>query len=150
MKRFLSVAFAALLALSLTAEDFNLYIVDNTSAKATYAVSDLQKITFESGNVVVTTTTGTTASVAISDIAKMYFNTETAEGIGSVAQASVTFNGQVLSFSGTADKVDIYTVSGALVASGRQLDGSAISLADMPDGVYVVRIDGQSFKVIKQ
>lgn len=150
MKRTLLAAIAALFCLSAMAEDFNLYIINAASEKTTYAVTDLQKITFEDGSVVVTTTAGTTATVAISDIAKMYFNTESAEGINAISQSAISFDGNTIHFAESADKVSVYSASGSLVATGSQLAGSTLSLSDMPHGVYIVAIDGKSFKVIKQ
>ena len=149
MKRLLT-AFTLLFCLSAMAEDFSLYIINSASETTTYAVTDLQKITFESGNVVVTTTAGTSTTVSISDIAKMYFDTSSAEGIDAIRQSAISFDGTAIHFAEAADKVNVYTVSGTLVATGSQLAGTSLSLSDMPDGVYVVSIDGKSFKVIKQ
>lgn len=150
MKRFLSVALAMSLALCALAEDFNLYIINSASEKTSYAVSDLQKITFDSGMVVITASDGTSTSVNISDISQMYFNTETADAINALEQAAIRFDGQTISFTGQATKVSVYQPSGALVASGSDLQGSSISLAELPSGVYLVNIDGKGFKVIKR
>lgn len=150
MKRILSVAIATCFALSALAEDFNLYIIDSANEKTAYAVNDLQKITFDNGSVVITANDGTTASFSISGISQMYFNTEAADGINAIDQAAIRFDGQAISFTGRADRVTVCQPNGTLVATGTDLQGSSLSLADLPTGIYIVNIDGKGFKVVKQ
>jgi len=149
MKKMLLVAIATICSLSAFADDLNLYIIDSSNTEASYPVSSLQKITFESGNVVVTTTSGTTASTAISDVSKMYFGTASTAIETAQAAQDIAFDGQNITVLG-GGKVSVFQPSGALVASATADDGQTISLQTLPKGIYVVKMDGKSFKVVKK
>jgi len=127
MKKHLLLACMACFSLAALADDINLYIVNNASEKTSYAVSDLQKITFSEGNVVLTHTNGQTTAVAISEVSSMYFDTETAEAINLVRDGEVNL-----------DNATIYDLS------GRRLNG-------LQRGVNIIRTaEGKSLKIVKK
>ena len=147
MKKFFLAAFAALFSLTCLADDYCLNVIAN--ATDSYATASLKKISFENGNVVVTTSDGASTSYAISSISQMYFSS-TSAGIGSISNdKSFAWDGTTLSLNGLKGKVQVYQPSGALVAS-ESTDSQSINLSRLSKGVYVVNVDGKSFKIIKK
>lgn len=120
---------------ALADDDYSLYIVSGSSAAPTsYAVSDIQKITFSNGNVVVTKTDGTSASVAMSSISSMYLDVTSVDAIE------------------TMDADEALNLSAVYDLQGRMV---ARRFADFKDnssfasGIYVITHGGQSYKFIK-
>ena len=147
MKKFFLAAFAALFSLTCLADDYYLNVIAN--ATDSYATASLKKITFENGNVVVTTSNGTSTSYAISSISQMYFSS-TSAGIGTIStDSNIAWDGTTLSLNGLKGKVQVYQPSGALVAS-ESADAEHINLSRLSKGVYVVNVNGQSFKIVKK
>ena len=147
MKKIFLAAFAALISLTCLADDYYLNVIAN--ATDSYATASLKKITFENGNVVVTTSNGTSTSYAISSISQMYFSS-TSAGIGSIStDSNIAWDGTTLSLNGLKGKVQVYQPSGALVAS-ESADAERINLSRLSKGVYVVNVNGQSFKIVKK
>ncbi|MBR3530459.1 MAG: T9SS type A sorting domain-containing protein [Bacteroidaceae bacterium] len=147
MKKIFLAAFAALFSLTCLADDYYLNVIAN--ATDSYATASLKKITFENGNVVVTTSNGASTSYAISSISQMYFSS-TSAGIGSIStDSNITWDGTTLSLNGLQGKVQVYQPSGALVAS-ESADAERINLSRLSKGVYVVNVNGQSFKIVKK
>ena len=147
MKKIFLAAFAALFSLTCLADDYYLNVIAN--ATDSYATASLKKITFENGNVVVTTSNGTSTSYAISSISQMYFSS-TSAGIGSIStDSNIAWDGTTLSLNGLKGKVQVYQPSGALVAS-ESADAERINLSRLSKGVYVVNVNGQSFKIVKK
>lgn len=148
MKKIFLAVVAALFSLTALADDYFLNVIAN--ATDSYATASLKKITFENGNVVVTTTAGASTSYAISSISQMYFSSTSASGIGSISNdKSFAWDGTTLSLNGLKGKVQVYQPSGALVAS-ESADSQSINLSRLSKGVYVVNVDGQSFKIVKK
>lgn len=148
MKKIFLAVVAALFSLTALADDYFLNVIAN--ATDSYATASLKKITFENGNVVVTTTAGSSTSYAISSISQMYFSSTSASGIGSISNdKSFAWDGTTLSLNGLKGKVQVYQPSGALVAS-ESADSQSINLSRLSKGVYVVNVDGQSFKIVKK
>ena len=147
MKKFFLAAFAVLFSLTCLADDYYLNVIAN--ATDSYATASLKKITFENGNVVVTTSNGASTSYAISSISQMYFSS-TSAGIGSIStDSNIVWDGTTLSLNGLQGKVQVYQPSGALVAS-ESADAERINLSRLSKGVYVVNVNGQSFKIVKK
>ena len=149
MKKLLIALIAAFYTLQVMADDFSLYITAS-STSSEYSLSSLKKITFSGGNIVLTTTSGQSQSFAISSITKMYFGT-TSSSIQQLADgAATTWDGETLTFAGNSGKVRIYRPSGTLVASQSIADEASISLSTLPRGIYIVNINGKSFKISKK
>lgn len=147
MKKFFLTAVAVLFSLTALADDYYLNVIAN--ATDSYATASLKKITFENGNVVVTTSNGASTSYAISSISQMYFSS-TSAGIGSIStDSNIAWDGTTLSLNGLKGKVQVYQPSGALVAS-ESADAERINLSRLSKGVYVVNVNGQSFKIVKK
>ena len=146
MKRILLAIIATFASLSLFADDENgLYIV--TSETSTYAVSQLKKITFSNGNVVVEKTDGTSTTTPMASISRMYFGA-LSTAIQDVNMDGNNFDGKNIIMA-TSGRVRIFRASGQMVSDGNYEPGQAVSIENLPTGVYVVEIGGKSFKVAK-
>lgn len=152
MKKTFLVALATLFSLTALADDYSLYVLRPTG-ETSYKFGDLQKITFSEGNVIIATKSGTTDTMPISTIERMYFDL-TATGIGSTTvapgKAGASWDGKNLKFDGVAGRIEVYQASGALVTRTTAASGTSVSLSHLPAGVYVVRMAGQSFKIVKK
>lgn len=152
MKKLLLMAIALIACLNIHADDFDLYIVSTSNTTTNYPVSTVRKLTFDKANVVVTRTDGTTITVAMDDIARMYLDTATeVDAIERTAadNAAIAWDGQQLTVNGTADRIHVYQAGGTLVMQQSATNNATLSLAHMPQGVYIVTVDGKSFKIVK-
>ena len=147
MKKLSFTVIAAFCSIIAFADDYYLNVIAN--ATDSYATANLKKITFENGNVVVTTNTGTNTLYAISSISKMYFSS-TSLGIGTIRNdRSFAWDGTTLSLKGLNGKVRVYQPSGSLVFS-ESANAQSINLSHLAKGVYVVHVDGLSFKIVRK
>lgn len=127
MKKSILLALVACFSLVAMADDFNLYIVNNSAEKTSYPVSELQKITFSDGNVVLSHTDGQTTQVSISKISTMYFDTASSDAIELVKNGEVSLEGAT-----------VYDLA------GRRVNG-------LQRGVNIVKTaDGKSVKIVKK
>lgn len=150
MKKILFLAIAILFSLNALADDFSLYILTTGESTPTdYAVKDIQKITFSDGNVVVTKTDGTSATVAMNNITKIYLDSSVADAIDNVSGNQFAWNGQQITTAGTGT-IRVFQPSGTLVTAQPVSEGQAINLSHLPQGIYVVSLNGQSFKIVKK
>lgn len=72
-------------------------------------------------------------------------------GVGDItADGSATFvdADAMLHIAGKADRVEVYAASGALAASYEQ-PASTVSLAQLPAGLYIIKVSGENHSVIK-
>lgn len=88
------------------------------------------KITFSEGNIVATNSDGASFTTSVAALAKMYFSA-TATGIDAVAESTIA-------------EGDIYNVQGVRV---RRTDEMG-EVRGLPEGVYVVRQNGKTRKVL--
>lgn len=73
------------------------------------------------------------------------------EGISADSSSSVKFNGNEIIVAGGKESVEVFDISGRLIATAA-LDGtvSAIDARSLPKGIYIVKVDGKaSAKIIK-
>lgn len=132
MKKFvLSLAFLS--SLTASATDFTLYLEQTAGEKVSWEVSSLRKISFEGTDVVITKKNGETAQFSTSGVSKLYF-ADPATGIHTVAKI-------------TGSTASIYSVNGILVSKAVVNADGSVNLSQLPKGIYVVSVNGQSFKV---
>lgn len=133
------------------AEDNHLYIEPNAGETLSWNVPSLQKMTFQNGNVVLTMKDGTSTYTPISSIKRMYICTPSANGINDVeSNAQCTWDGERLHVNAKQGApVRVYSVNGALLRSVSLTDTS-IDLQGLSKGLYIVNVDGQTFKILKK
>lgn len=135
------------------ADDFHLYVVDATNNKTSYNVNDIQKITFSDGNIVIDTNNGSTSHYAISTLQQFYLDTPTADGIESNltdATAYPVWANQQITIQGTFARAELYNANGMTLGQLHAGQPATFDTADLPAGIYLVRIDGKSYKIMKQ
>lgn len=118
----------------------------NNNDEQSIELATIQKITFEDSNVLITTTEGT-VTIAQSDLQKLFFSaTPTAiktlpgKAKGLVVSAgTLTANGNGLLY--------IYNASGVLQHMAMVEGKARISLSNLPKGLYIISLGGETIKV---
>lgn len=142
MKNLIILFIMALGTLQASAQEYNYLTLQETDGTETSLTVDGLKIIFVDGSIVVTNgTQNFTAPLA--SMSKMYF-AETATAINSAIaaadEASVRIvNGQLQVNAPDGSRVKVYG-----------LDGREQGTSHLTRGVYVVRVNNQTFKVIAQ
>ncbi len=134
-------------------------LLDNT--EQTYSVEAAGKLWFNGSNLVVNTDgSATPVSIPLSDIRKITFDgEENTTGVTEVAISKTTIN----IFPNPADNyfmlkapdavklnVRIFNTNGSQVAGGMYESGGRVDIRHLTPGIYVVVVNDQSFKLIKQ
>ena len=139
--------------LSVSAQHIIVLKTDNGSQAV--ELQKFRRMTFSGTSVNIMQADGTVESADMSDITRIYFGDYT--GI-----KNVDFNGgkELVSYI-SADEVAvnceagkeiaIYNVSGTMVLKSVQdSDGGSVSIANLPKGIYLLRANGQTVKIIKR
>ena len=154
MKKILSIL-AILFSLPMYA-DHHLVIETNNSKKHSYSLEDNPVISFNN-DILVIKTDKIELSYPISDIAKYYFTKEDT-GISSVNGDvnNIHFNytnTDFLLIEGIAseDNVNVYEINGRTchVNIVRNSNSITIELRTLPKGIYLVKVNNHSFKLIR-
>ena len=154
MKKILSIL-AILFSLPMYA-DHHLVIETNNSKKHSYSLEDNPVISFNN-DILVIKTDKIELSYPISDIAKYYFTKEDT-GISSVngGANNIHFNytnTDFLLIEGIAseDNVNVYEINGRTchVDIVRNSNSITIELKTLPKGIYLVKVNNHSFKLIR-
>jgi len=142
MKAFLLTIGMMIGTLAVSAQSYS-YLTFTTAegAETSMSVSNL-KITFSDNNLVATNDAGT-QTFALAGLQKMYFATSPATGIHSVQTGSATsvsiLGGKLFVDGAEANSVSIYS-----------LDGRKMRNQNLTRGAYIVRVNGQTYKVLAQ
>lgn len=124
--------------------------------KVSYALNEQPKITFTEECLLITTTK-VEVSYKLAQMARFTYENTDVNAIIDVNGKTVnpfTFNGDVLLFP-ASDKdcsVNVYSIDGKLVTNCIVRAGNtlSVSLASFTDGVYVIRVNGLTYKVLKR
>lgn len=155
--RFYCFIFSVCLSMALSmgyAKGVKITLKDNT-AKFT-DISDVAKITFLNGNFVVNKLSGDAVSTPITDIYNVTFGESSGISDALVDGSKIAMfpNPCVSSFwvRGIieATHIDIYSIEGKLVKSLSVAAGDEISVSDFAPGVYIVKLAGETFKLMKK
>ncbi len=152
MKRLLT-AFAAVVAWTTAAfaDGYSLYLEPTVGNVYEWTLVSLSKLTFSNGNVVVTATDGTEKAVPISGIKRLFFSTPEFQSIGRTEkQNGVAWDGSCLYTNVQGGAVaTVYRADGVLVVKSVVEADGTVCLAALHKGLYVVCINGNSYKVFK-
>ena len=119
-----------------------------------FALENLKQITFNGTTVNIEQTDGTTSSASMGSIERIYFS-----DLSSIADMPAQSGNLVeyISFdeiainSEAGSTVAIYSLTGAQLLSRRiDTQGEAISIAGLPQGIYIVKANGRTTKIIKR
>lgn len=152
MKRLLlSMALSVVAGITLQAEDNHLYIQPNAGETTGWSIPSLQKMSFKDGHIVLTTKTGTTSSTPIPSISRMYITTPSAQGIGHTKrELPYRWDGEKLHVEARpGTMVEVFNISGSIVTR-QALAGTTVDLHHLSKGIYIVKIEGKAFRIIKK
>jgi hypothetical protein len=149
------VLFGLLHTMKVQADDSYQYLtLAYSDVEQSYTLSNVRKLTFGDGKLYVTTTSGIQTGYALTTMQKLFFSS-TPTGISSTATSNsgIRYNAatQQVTVSGMAGKqLNVYLTSGSLCKNAF-IDGeqSAVSLSNLPNGIYIVRIGGKTLKIAK-
>lgn len=111
----------------------------------TYSTAEVEQISFPAeGGVTVALVSGTTREFGATEFVSLVFESS-GSGVGMCASPrQVSLRGGVLRVEG-ASELRVSSVSGVAVASS---PGCEIDLSSLGAGVYIVNVDGQTFKLV--
>ena len=117
-------------------------------------LEDLKQITFNGTTVNIEQTNGTKSSASMGSIERIYFaDLSSIADINSQDENLVTYisTDEIAINCNGGSLVAIYSLTGAQLLI-RRLDaqGEAISIAGLPQGIYIVKANGRTTKIIKR
>ena len=151
MKKLLFII--SLLAIAGTATAQHM-VVETASGNEVFTLENLKQITFNGTTVNIEQTDGTTSSASMGSIERIYFS-----DLSSIADINAQGGNLVeyLSFdeiainSEAGSTVAIYSLTGAQLLTRRiDTQGETISIAGLPQGIYIVKANGRTTKIIKR
>lgn len=143
-------------SLLLTAQS-NLYLKLNSQTTQSILISSVKKIVFDNGNMIFNFQNATSNSYPIGSIAAITFNpnTDTKMTSSVVGKFSIYPNPVVNKFyikdsDDKAISVTIYQLNGSVVSRfAIQNDANGIDISSLQSGLYLVKINNQTFKISK-
>ena len=145
----------ALMAMMLPAAAQHIIVLKTDNGIQAVELQKFRRITFSGTSVNIMQTDGIVATADMGDIARIYFGDNT--GIN-----EVDFNGgkELVSYISSdeiavnceaGEEIAIYNVSGTMVLNEVQgSDGGSVSIANLPKGIYLLRANRQTVKIIKK
>ena len=121
---------------------------------AGYAISSIGTVTFKDGNLCVNKTDGSTESYGISTLNHVNFKAAEAgvsalqQGETKLASTLVDNYVSIAGLDGVAS-ISIYSLDGRTVKQTRQ-NASEIYVGDLAKGLYILNVDGKTFKYCKR
>ena len=119
-----------------------------------FALENLKQITFNGTTVNIEQTDGTKSNASMGDIERIYFaDMSSIADINSQNECLVTYlsSDEIAINSNCGSMVAIYSLTGAQLLTRRiDTQGEAISIAGMPQGIYIVKANERTTKIIKR
>ena len=130
-------------------------LVNTTSGKMTFSLSNVPEISFTTTDVVIKVDEVVT-TISKADLIDFVFEkADIPSSLQSMSNAAISYhwlsNGDVeLTNFGSIDIVNVYTITGQLLTTQMGVGLSIIPLSQMPSGVYIVSVNyGQTLKITK-
>ena len=118
------------------------------------SLSTLKQMTFNGTTVNIEQTDGTKSSASMGDISRIYFaDMSSIADINSQNECLVTYlsSDEIAINSNGGSMVAIYSLTGAQLLTRRiDTQGEAISIAGLPQGIYIVKANERTTKIIKR
>ena len=129
-------------------------VVETAGGNEVFTLDNLKQITFNGTTVNIEQTDGTKSSAEMGNISRIYF-----DDMSSIAD--INPNGEnlveylspeeIAINSEAGSTVAIYSLTGAQLLSRRiDTQGETISIAALPQGIYIVKANGRTTKIIKR
>ena len=143
-----------MLAIAGTATAQHMVVEMTDSNSQVMKLEDLKQITFNGTTVNIEQTDGTKSSASMGNIGRIYF-----ADLSSIADTNAQ-SGNLVEYL-SADEITIHSEAGSTVViyglTGTQLltrridtQGEAVSIAGLPQGIYIVKANGRTTKIIKR
>ena len=117
-------------------------------------LEDLKQITFDGTTVNIEQTNGTKSSASMGNIGRIYFgDLSSIADINAQSENLVEYltTDEIAINSEAGSMVTIYNLTGAQLLTRRiDTQGEAISIAGLPQGIYIVKANGCTTKIIKR
>jgi hypothetical protein len=151
------VALATMLFLGSAASASNVVSVirKSTGEISSFELEDSGKLYFSDDDLMIQISeTSSPKSISLSDIAKVTFKEGTGvDDILSDGQSvypNPTSDYVYISYVKEGAEVNVYAWNGMLLKTDAYSQQDGVSLVEMPVGMYVIRVDGRTFKVVKK
>lgn len=150
----LTLAALMLLATGSVSADNKLIVADASTEQsvAEVALSSVSKMSFAGGKLVVTLADATTKEVPVTLNTVIRLEGDaTAIGDAVADSVQIAYSDELLSATGLEKATaTLYSLGGQQVLRMASWDGSPISTASLSRGVYILKVNNQSFKFVKQ
>ena len=151
MKKLLFII--SLLAIAGTATAQHM-VVETAGGNEVFTLDNLKQITFNGTTVNIEQSNGAKSSASMGDIKRIYF-----DDMSSIADINAQ-GGDLVEYlshddiainSEAGSMVTVYSLTGAQLLSRRiDTQGETISIAALPQGIYIVKANGRTTKIIKR
>ncbi len=120
-----------------------------------FELDDSGKLYFSDDDMMIQTSASSSPkSITLSDIAKVTFKEETSVNDiladGQSVYPNPTSDYVYISYVKEGARIDVYAWNGMLLKSDSYSQVNGVSLVELPVGMYVIRVDGRSFKIVKK
>ncbi len=152
MKRQLFII--SLLAIAGTATAQHMVVETAGHEDKVITIENLKQITFDGTTVNIELTDGSNSSASMDNIERIYFgNLSSIADINAQSGNLVEYlsNDEIAINSEAGSTVAIYSLTGTQLLTRRiDTQGEAISIAGLPQGIYIVKANGRITKIIKR
>ena len=152
MKKLLFII--SLLAIASTATAQHMVVETAGHEDKVFTLENLKQVTFSGTTVNIEQTDGTTSSASMGSIERIYFS-----DLSSIADINAQ-GGDLVEYlshddiainSEAGSMVTVYSLTGAQLLTRRiDTQGETISIAALPQGIYIVKANGRTTKIIKR
>lgn len=149
-KLFFIISFLAL-ANAATAQ--HMVVEKNGHESEVITLDNLEQITFNGTTVNIEQTDGTTSSTSMGEIDRIYFGDLSSIADIRAQDEMVTYLSpdEIAINSSAGSMVTIYNLTGTQLLCKRiYAEGEAISIAHLPQGIYIVKANDETTKIIKR
>lgn len=148
----LALCFFSITAHANTPDDTKLYVVTKAGGEKSFNLSNVKKIVFQPNAFTVVQNMGSECEMAYADVVKFCFAPQST-GITNVATTKLAarYNNGTLFIDGWNEgstNVALYDVSGCLRSEVKAWNGGAISVGQLPKGLYLMRVKNYSIKIM--
>lgn len=153
---FLAALLLGALSCPMMAQDGKVNVLYLDGSAHEVQMSQVAKLTVADGNVKLLSKSGeTVATHAVKNVDKIELKGSTAVMVQLTKQSPITLrsNGYTVTAEGMTDGklLEVYTANGTLAAQATARNGKAkIDATQLAAGVYVVKAEGQSLKMVKR
>ena len=129
-------------------------VVETAGGNEVFTLDNLKQITFNGITVNIEQTDGTKSSASMGNIKRIYF-----DDMSSIADINAQ-GGDLVEYlshddiainSEAGSMVTVYSLTGAQLLTRRiDTQGETISIAGLPQGIYIVKANGRTTKIIKR